>query len=99
MPDTTIEQRPISRTEICMRVRGIIADALVVGPNQVRDTLYLRVSLRINLAPFIAILFSIEKAFGIQLPEARTEEFWAEGTVGELISLVEGALSGGGIRS
>jgi acyl carrier protein len=91
-------QRPISRTEICQRVRGIIADALTVGPASVREALYLRVGMGITSPQLGVIVLLIESAFGIQLPEACTDEFWAAGTVGELISLVEGAVSGG-IRS
>lgn len=88
-------QRPISRTEICQRVRGIIADALVIGPGAVRDTLPLHLGLRINTAQLGVIVKLIESGFGIELPDAITEEFWAAGTVGDLISLVEGAMSGG----
>jgi acyl carrier protein len=96
MPEAV--QRPVSRTEICQRVRGIIADALVIGHGSVRETLYLREGLRVNTAQLGVIVTLIESGFGIELSEARTDEFWATGTVGELISLVEGAVSGG-IRS
>lgn len=83
MPDTL--QRPISRTEISQRVRGIIADALLIGPGAVREPLYLRGGLGINTAQLGVIVMLIESGFGIQLPEACSDEFWAAGN----------ALSGG----
>jgi acyl carrier protein len=95
LPDTI--QRPISRTEIAQRVRGIIADALVTGPGSIREPLYLRVGLGISSAQHGVIVMLIESAFAVRLPEACTNEFWAVGTVGELCDLVEGAVRGGGI--
>ena len=94
---STLLPRPISHTEICQRVRGIIADALVVNIGTVRDTLYLRVGLGLSWSQTQMIVAVIESAFEVHLPEAWTDEFWTSGTVGELISLVEGALKAGGI--
>jgi hypothetical protein len=104
MPDTAAQRAPLSRTEIAMRVKGIIADVLACGCHQAHDEMLVKYvgvahgARRSNTA-IAVIVDRVEKAFGVRLEDAHAapNTFALTATVGELIALVEGALSQGGI--
>jgi hypothetical protein len=103
MPNTAAQSAKISETEIKMRVKGIIADTFGVGACEVRGPLIVKlVGVKVGEAPrsltWVAVVVDqIQRSFGVRIEEAHTNTFRELATVGELIALVEGALSAGGM--
>lgn len=101
MPETAAQATKMSSGEIKIRVKGIIAETFSVGCDAAVTDLYLRYvgagSGEGRSPVAIGVLVDrIERAFDVALPEAKTYTFAALGTVGDLIAVVEGALSAAG---
>lgn len=87
--------RKLSRTEIAMRTRGVIADVMGRAPVDCPETSS-AVELRIDEMDACQILARLEDSFDIMLG-FDAEKAVMRGTVGELIDLVEGQVSAGSI--
>lgn len=77
----------LSRTEITQKVRGIIAEETGKSLSELHDTTPMRSFAR-NAMEAVCVVINIGAAFDISLDG---EDFTEETTIGELISLVEGA--------
>lgn len=105
MPETAAQRAKMSEAEIKMRVKGIIAEAFSCGACEVREPLLVKlVGVKIDAAPrsltwVSVVVDQIERSFGIRIEEAATapNTFRELVTVGDLIALVEGALSAEGM--
>lgn len=87
--ENATKRAPLSHTEIAMRVKGIIADELVLAaPPADRVELF---ALPMSAVQFVKILERVRESFGIDLPVI---DLAPVRTVGELIDLVEGAVGG-----
>lgn len=94
MPDT---RSPISRTEIAMRVRGIIADTMGRTPGECREGNTVAGSDMDDIEA-CTILSRVEFSFGIILG-SDGEKTFMRGTIGQFIDLVEGQVRAAGCIS
>jgi acyl carrier protein len=94
LPDSTTIQRPISRTEINQKVRGILSEQLDIAPEELPE--YARFDQTdADSLDGVEILMAIEESFEIELDFLAT--MTQAPTVGQLCDLVEGAVKAGGI--
>jgi acyl carrier protein len=92
VPDTL--SRPISRTEIDQKVKGILSEQLGIAPDELPE--YARFDeAGVNSLDAVEILMAVEESFGIELDFEATMA--QAPTVGQLCDLVEGAVKAGGI--
>lgn len=96
--NTASQPAKLSRTEIAQRVRGALAERLQCDIAAAPESALLRGDLGLDAVDILELISRLERSLGdlhdLRFPVA----FDMAATVGKLIDLVEGAVSGG-IRS
>jgi hypothetical protein len=90
----------LSRTEIAMRVRATVAERVACPVEWANEGAVLRGtgaagSFGFEETDVLDIISNLERALGIDLLTARAVAFEQGATIGQLIDLIEGSVSGG----
>jgi len=93
LPDAATRRIP-SRTEIATRLRAIIVEHLGIGADFAESALLMDGSgLALDELDVMEIMLSIEESFDIDLPYGLESCVTTSTTLGQLIDLVQGAIS------